>query len=77
MTAKRRCTFAQASNLVPLAKKKFKDAVLILEARPDEHDKLQPTGRWVAVKKDAVNVPNKGIVFTDTETMNHLQSLSA
>ena len=48
------CTFAQASNLVPLAKKKFKDAVLILEARPDEHDKLQPTGRWVAVKKDAV-----------------------
>lgn len=58
-------------------KEKFKDAVLILEARPDERDKLQPTGRWVAVKKEAVNVPNKGIMFTDTETMNHLQTLSA
>ena len=58
-------------------KEKFKDAVLILEARHDERNKLQPTGRWVAVKKEAVNVPNKGIVFTDTETMNHLQTLSA
>lgn len=59
-------------------KEKFKDAVLILEARPDERDKLQPTGRWVAVKKEAVNVPdNKGIVFTDTETMNKLQALPA
>lgn len=61
----------------PTCKEKFKDAVILIEAKLDEHDKPQPTGRWVAVKKESVTVPNNGIMFTDTETMNKLQALPA
>lgn len=67
------------TNLEPCSacKEKFKDSVLILEACPDKRGKPQPTGRWVAIKKECVMVPNNGICFTDTETMNKLQSISA
>lgn len=62
-------------NPCPACKEKFKDAVLLVEAKPDGRNKPQPTGRWVAVKKEFVTVPNNGVCFTDTETMNKLQSL--
>ncbi len=67
------------TSLEPCAacKEKFKDAVILVEARRDERDKPQPTGRWVAIKKECVTVPNNGICFTDTETMNKLQNISA
>lgn len=67
------------TSLEPCAacKEKFKDAVILVEARRDERDKPQPTGRWVAVKKECVTLPNNGICFTDTETMNKLQNISA
>lgn len=58
-------------------KEKFKDAVLVIEARRDERDKPIPTGRWAAIKKECVTVSNKGIMFADTETMNQLLTMSA
>ncbi len=58
-------------------KEKFKDTVLVIEARRDERDKPIPTGRWVAIKKECVTVPNNGIMFADTETMNQLPTMSA
>lgn len=58
-------------------KEKFKGAVLVVEARRDEHNKPIPTGRWVAIKKECVTVPNNGIVYTDTETMNQLLAVPA
>lgn len=58
----------------PECKEKFKDCVLILEARygANGSGKPQPTGRWIAIKKECVTIPNKGICFTDTETMDSL-----
>lgn len=40
-------------------KEEYKDYVLIVEA--DENS--QPTGRWFAIKKEIVNVPNDGVML--------------
>lgn len=55
-------------------KEKFKNAVLLVEARYGVNGtgKPTPTGRWVAVKKECVNIPNNGVCFTDSETMDKL-----
>lgn len=60
----------------PTCKEKFKDYVLLVEVYDVESNNPQPTGRWAAVKKECVAAPNNGICFTDTETMNKLQSMS-
>lgn len=40
-------------------KEEYKDYVLIVEAEEDS----QPTGRWFAIKKEIVNVPNDGVML--------------
>lgn len=64
------------TSLEPCAKckEKFKGAVLLIEVRYGANgigDPI-PTGRWAAVKKEYVTVPNNGICLTDSETMNQL-----
>lgn len=61
----------------PSCKLKFKNSVLLVEARQDERNKPQPTGRWVAIAKEAVSIPNNGVCFTDTETMDKLLQAQA
>lgn len=53
-------------------KEKYKDYVLLVEAKNDEKGKPQPTGRWLAIKKECVTVPNNGVCFTDVTTFNQL-----
>lgn len=60
----------------PTCKEKFKDYVLIVEATLDDKGEPQPAGRWAALPKKSVTVPNKGIMFADTETMNKLQMMT-
>lgn len=64
----------------PECKEKYKDYVLLVEATQEKQspwgsqEKPQPTGRWLAVKKELVTVPNKGICFVDTQTFETLLS---
>lgn len=58
----------------PACKEKYKDFVLLVEAEPDKKDKPQPTGRWAAIKKECITVPNHGICYIDTATYNQLQA---
>lgn len=44
-------------------KEKYKDYVLVVEAGENS----QPTGRWFAIKKEYVNVPNDGVVLAHIE----------
>lgn len=56
----------------PSCKEKYKDFVLLIEVEPINRNKPQPTGRWGAIKKEYVAVPNKGICYIDTSTYNQL-----
>lgn len=53
-------------------REKYKDYVLLVEATQNTNDKPQPTGRWLAIKKECVVVPNNGICLIDKQTFNQL-----
>lgn len=52
-------------------KAKYKDYVLLVEAET-LNGKPNPTGRWLAIKKEYVTVPNKGICFIEPRTYEQL-----
>lgn len=56
----------------PKCKEKYKDYVLLVEMNEDAGGKHQPTGRWLAIKKECVIVPNDGVCYVDTYTFNLL-----
>lgn len=51
-------------------KEKYKDYVLIVEVGSRENE--TPTGRYFAIKKELVNVPNKGIMLMHTEEFSSI-----
>ena len=56
----------------PECKAKFNGYVLLIEATQDNKGKPQPTGRWFAVKKEHVKVPNNGICFIEQSIYSQL-----
>lgn len=54
-------------------KEKYKNHVLLVEVQ-EENGKPIPTGRWLAIKKEYVTVPNKGICYITPETYSELTS---
>jgi len=66
------------TSLQPCAKckDKYGDYVLLVEAANVDklggRNKPQPTGRWLAIKKECVTIPNKGICCIDAPTFETL-----
>lgn len=59
----------------PACKEKYKDYVLLVETKPDEKNTPQPTGRWIAMEKNCVNVQNDGVCIISEETYNFFQAV--
>ncbi len=55
-------------------KEKYKDFVLLVEATQNRKGNPQPTGRWLAIKKECVAIANNGIAFVDVATYSQLIS---
>lgn len=56
----------------PKCKEKYKDCVLLIEAVQDCKNNPKPTGRWIAIKKECVTVPNNGICYIDVQTYQQI-----
>ena len=56
----------------PKCREKYKDYVLLVETTQNGAGERQPTGRWLAIRKECVTVPNDGVCYTDVSTFNQL-----
>ena len=57
----------------PKCKEKYKNYIFLVEAIQNESGKSAPTGRWVAIRKELVTIPNNGVCFITPTTFKQLQ----
>ena len=62
-------------------KEKYKDYVLLVEATETQESawgsksvQPQPTGRWLAIKKEFVKIKNKGVCYVSPEDFKEILS---
>lgn len=62
-------------------KEKYKDYVLLVEATATQEDawspkiaQPQPTGRWLAIKKEFIKIENKGVCYVSPDDFEEILS---